>query len=273
MEGNKNALKILHAGALRKPMKECVHLFWQNYPDIEISLDYAGSRACAHAILEGRDVDVMALADPYVFMDLLVPEHVDIFFVFATDQIVLAYDEFSSRSSLIDSSNWMEILLDERVSFSRSDHNLDPCGYRTLMAWQLAEEFYNMAGLFDNLNSKCTQEYIYPKSIDLCSALLEGKIDYAFEYLSVTKQLGFKYIAFPDKINLSNPAHADHYSRVTVTATGKGGGISLVRGAPIEFAVAIPKNSSKKELANEFVKLLTSPEGEKILDSCGLIPC
>lgn len=273
MKGDKEALKILHAGALRKPMKDCVHLFWKSYPDVEISLDYAGSRACAHVILEGRDADVIALADPYVFEDLLVPDHVDIFFVFATDQMVLAYDEFSSQSSSINKNNWMEILLDSRVTFARSDHNLDPCGYRTLMVWQLAERLHNMPGLFDRLNLKCSQEYIYPKSIDLCAALLEGKVDYAFEYLSVTRQLGFKYIAFSDQINLSHPAYADHYSQVTVTVDGKSGGISLIRGTPIEFAVAIPKNSANKVLANEFVKLLTSPEGEKILENCGLIPC
>lgn len=273
MDNNKEVLKILHAGALRKPMKECVHLFWGDYPHVEVALDYAGSRACAHAILEGRDVDVVALADPHVFEDMLVPEQVDIFFVFATDQMVLAYDEFSQHSSTISKDNWMDVLLEGQASFARSDHNLDPCGYRTLMVWQLAEKLYNKPGLFETLNQKCGQEYIYPKSIDLGGALLEGKVDYIFEYLSVTKQLGFKYIGFPEKINLSNPTYADYYSQVTVTVTGKGGGVSLVRGAPIEFAVAIPKKSSKKEMANHFVKILTSPEGERILEDCGLISC
>jgi molybdate/tungstate transport system substrate-binding protein len=274
MKATKETLKILHAGALRKPMKECVHLFWNDYPGVEVALDYAGSRACASAILEGKDVDVVALADPHVFEDMLVPEHVDVFFVFATDEMVLAYDEFSLYSSDINKNNWMEILLKDRVSFSRSDHNLDPCGYRTLMVWQLAETFYNKPGLFASLNRKCSQEYIYPKSIDLGGALLEGKVDYIFQYLSVTRQLGFQHVGLPDKVNLSNPAHADYYSRVTITVAGKEGrGISLVRGAPIEFAVAIPKNSPQKELANHFVKLLTSPVGEKILEDCGLIPC
>lgn len=273
MDNHKKLLKILHAGALRKPMKECVRILWSDCPDVKVALDYAGSRACARAILEGRDVDVVALADPLVFEDMLVPEYVDVFFVFATDQMVLAYDEFSRHSSDITKDNWMDILLEETVSFARSDHNLDPCGYRTLMVWQLAEKLHNRTGLFENLNRKCTREYIYPKSIDLSGALLEGKVDYIFEYLSVTKQLGFKYIGFPEKINLSNPAYADYYSQVTVTVTGKSGGVSLVRGAPIEFAVAIPKKSSQKELAGHFLKILTSAEGERILEDCGLIPC
>ncbi|MCL4441212.1 MAG: extracellular solute-binding protein, partial [Firmicutes bacterium] len=188
MIGSKEDLKILHAGALRKPMKECVHLLWKEYPGLDVSLDYAGSRTCARAILEGQNFDIVALADPHVFEDLLVPDHVDVFFVFATDQIVLAYDEFSQYSDSINKDNWMEVLQKDGVTFARSDHNLDPCGYRTLMVWQLAEKFYNKPGLFECLNSKCLPEFIYSKSIDLGGALLEGKVDYAFEYLSVTKQ-------------------------------------------------------------------------------------
>ncbi|MFZ5652072.1 MAG: extracellular solute-binding protein [Bacillota bacterium] len=266
-------LKILHAGALRKPMKETVHLFRERYPDVRVSLDYAGSRACAHAVLEGLDADVIALADPHVFEDLLVPEHVDIFFVFATDRIVLAYDEFSRYSGIISRDNWFDILARDGVLFARSDHNLDPCGYRTLMVWQMAEKYYGRPGLFNMLNQKCGHNVIYPKSIDSSEALLEGRVDYVFAYSSVAEQFSFFYVNLPDSINLSNPAYADEYARVSVTVSGKGGGVTLVRGTPIEFAVAVPKKSSNRELAGQFIKTLTSPEGEKILESCGLVPC
>lgn len=273
MGENNKTLKILHAGALRKPMKECVRLFRKECPDVEVSLDYAGSRACAQAVLNGRDVDVIALADPYVFEDLLVPGHVDVFFVFATDQMVLGYDEFSRYSGEITGNNWPDVLLREGVLFARSDHNLDPCGYRTLMVWQLAEKYYGRPGLFNLLNNRCRPEMIYPKSIDLTGSLLEGKVDYIFIYSSVAKQFGFLYVRFPDLVNLSSPAFAEDYAQVSVEVTGKDGGVSLVRGAPVEFAVAVPKNSANKDLAGLFIKILTSREGEKILESCGLIPC
>lgn len=273
MKGEKQTLKILHAGALRKPMKECIHLFRKEYPHVEVELDYAGSRACAQAVLEGENVDVIALADPHVFEDLLIPQHIDIFFVFATDQMVLAFDEFSPYSSIINNENWMEILLREGVSFGRSDHNLDPCGYRTLMVWQLVEQYYAKPDLFNRLNNKCGLDWIYSKSIDLCEALLEGRIDYAFIYSSEAKQFNCRYLTFNGKINLSNPAHADYYSRVSVTLSDKSGRVSLVKGSPIEFAVGIPKNSVNKEMAGAFIKVLTSSDGEKILDGCGLISC
>ena len=272
-QDHRQVLKILHAGALRKPMKECVHLFWEQWPDVEVRLDYAGSRACAQAFLDGKDADVIALADPHVFDDFLVPEHVDVFFVFATDQMVLAYDEFSYHSSKINHENWMDVLLQDDVSFARSDHNLDPCGYRTLMVWQLAERYYTKEGLFEKLNHRCKPGQIFAKSIDLCEALLEGRIDYAFIYSSEAEQFKFKHIKLPGRINLSNPVYAEYYAQVAVTVTNSNGGTSLVRGAPIEFAVAIPKKSTNKELADLFLQILTSVAGEKILEGCGFIAC
>lgn len=262
------SLHILHAGALRKPMKECVRLFGKRHPGIAITLDYAGSRSCARALLEGRGADVVALADPFVFEELLVPGHVDVFFVFATDRMVLAYDDMAACSSLITTENWADILLRTDVSFARSDENLDPCGYRSLMVWQLAGEYYKIPDLYDRLNQKCGPDRIYPKSIDLTSALLEGRVDYAFSYASVAQQFGFRHVEFPDRINLSNPAQAGHYARATVYLAD-----SRVVGSPIEFAVAVPKSSPHKEAANLFINMLTSIRGEEILTRCGLIPC
>lgn len=78
MIANPHALKILHAGALRKPIKECIHILWEKYPELKVELDYAGSRACAKAVAEGKVVDVIALADYKVFNDILVPKFIDI---------------------------------------------------------------------------------------------------------------------------------------------------------------------------------------------------
>lgn len=268
-----NALKILHAGALRKPMKETAHILMNTYPELNIELDYAGSRACAYSVLDGKDVDIIALTDPHVFEDLLVPHHVTVFFVFATDQIVIAYDEFSKHSSVIDQNNWFSILNRSDVVFGRSDENLDPCGYRTLMFWQLAEKHYDFPGLYESLYNKCTHPNIYPKSIDLAGSLLEGRLDFAFLYSSVAKQFGFRYIELPPAINLSNPIYADKYAAAVVKINSIKGSASYIKGSPIEFAVAIPQNSKNLALAKAFIDILTGVQGEKILEECGLIPC
>ncbi|AGL02193.1 extracellular solute-binding protein [Desulfoscipio gibsoniae] len=273
MKTDPNALKILHAGALRKPIKECIHILWERYPDLKVELDYAGSRACAKAVAEGKIVDVIALADYQVFNDFLIPRFVDMSFVFATDQMVLAFDEFSTGSNQINGQNWMDVLLgNPTIKYARSDHRLDPCGYRTLILWQLAEEYYRRPGLYQLLENGWSN--LYPKSLDLAVALMEGKIDYGFEYLSVAKQMDFLYIQFPPEINLSDPRFADHYARAKVSIEGNYPGLeTVITGAPIEFSVAIPKNSNQKELAQEFIDILTGPRGEEILETNGLIPC
>jgi len=272
VKSDMNSLKILHAGALRKPIKECIHLLWEKYPDLKVDLEYAGSRACAKAVAEGKVVDVIALADYKVFNDILIPKFVDTSFVFATDQMVLAFDEFAPGSREINAQNWMDVLLNNNVRYARSDHRLDPCGYRTLILWQLAEKYYGRPGLYEQLENNWSN--LYPKSIDLAVALYEGKIDYGFVYLSVTIQMNLDYVQFPSEINLSDPRLAGYYAQAKVTIEGNYPGLEAeITGAPIEFAVAIPKNSNQKELAQEFIDILTGPAGEKILEKNGLIPC
>lgn len=273
MKHNPDSFKVLHAGALRKPMKECIHLLREKYPELKVELDYAGSRACARAVVKGKIVDVIALADYKVFDDILIPRFVETSFVFATDQMVLAFDEFSTDSEIINENNWMDVLLNNnQIKYGRSDHHRDPCGYRTLMLWQLAEKFYDRPGLYKALEDNWSN--VYPKSFDLAGALLQGQIDYGFEYLSVAKQLNLRYIQFPPEINLSDPRLADYYAQAKVVVDGSYPGLDTeITGAPIEFAVAIPKNSNQKELAQEFIDILTGPRGEEILEQNGLIPC
>ncbi len=265
-------MKIVHAGALYRPLARCVELFKESFPGLKVEMFAAGSRECARRIMEGLPFDVVALADPAIFAELLAPDLVNDYYVFATDQIVLAFERLSRHREIIGAQNWMDILLTGEVSYARSDHNRDPCGYRTLIVWKLAEKFYRRPGLFEQLNAGCKPAHIYPKSIDAAVGLVEGMVDYAFLYSSVALQMGLHYLVLPSQINLSNPVHAGYYSTAYVVVEGKfSHSPTIVRGAPIEFAVAVAKNAPV--YARAFVDLLTGPAGQKVLESCGLIPC
>ncbi|WP_031515745.1 extracellular solute-binding protein [Desulfofalx alkaliphila] len=269
----KTSLRILHAGALRMPITQCAKLLKNTYPGLNIILEGHGSRACAKQVAHGKKVDVLALADPMLFEELLVPKYVDKYYIFANDQIVLAYNKLSGESGAINADNWYHILLKDNITFGRSDDNLDPCGYRTLMVWQLAEKYYQSPKLFQKLDKKCSKEFIYPKSYDLASDVLVGKLDYAFSYLCVANQFGLKYVSLPEKINLSNPAQAKNYRQASVSLQGKKSGERVsITGAPIEFAVALPKNAENKEVAEAFLELILSKKGQHLLEKCGLIP-
>ncbi|MEW6274755.1 MAG: extracellular solute-binding protein [Bacillota bacterium] len=265
-------LKIVSAGALHRPLAKCVELFWESYPRVKVKMFAAGSRECARRVMEGLPFDVLALADPGIFAELLAPDFVSEYFVFATDQIVLAYERLSRHSETINAQNWMDVLLKEEVNYARSDHNLDPCGYRTLLVWKLAELFYGRPGLFEQLNARCQPANIYPKSLDAAVSLLEGRVDYAFLYSSVAGQLGLRQVALPVQINLSSPSYAQYYNSVYVAVEGKfPHSPTIIKGAPIEFAVGLAKKAPF--YAQAFVDLLTGRQGQEILEECGLIPC
>jgi len=271
---SQKALSIIHAGALQQVMEKCLEHFSKQNLGLKIKMKGVGSREGARRILSGEEYDIIALADQALFAELLVPDLVKNYFVFAADQIVIGYDCSSRGSKEITEENWFDVLLRPQVSFARSDHHLAPCGYRALMVWQLAEKFYDRPGLYSTMEAACIPYSIYPKSIDLASALFKGKIDYAFLYSSDAKLLGLPYITLPSKINLSNPAYANFYDQAVVSVESKiPGKAIIIHGKPIEFAIGLSKNSQYLELAQLFIDLLTGPEGSSILDDCGLIPC
>ncbi|WP_242832342.1 extracellular solute-binding protein [Desulfosporosinus orientis] len=274
MSNSAKTLKIIHAGALHQVMERCVEHFSKHMPNLEFKVSGIGSREAARKLLSGEIYDIIALADQALFAELLVPDLVKDYFIFAADQMVIAYSRFSKGSSQITPDNWTDELLKPGVTFARSSHHLDPCGYRTLMVWQLAESYYSKAGLCSKLEENCIPYTVYPKSLDLARALFKGSVDYAFLYSSEAEYLGLPYIPLPAKINLSSPAHATFYDQAAVSVESKIPGKKIIiHGKPIEFAIGLSKNSLYPELAHSFMDLLTGPEGNIILEECGFIPC
>ena len=123
-------LVIFHAGSLSVPFHEISTEFNKRYPNIHIKAEVAGSRACARKICDLKmECDVIGSADYKVISTLLMPEYADFNVRFATNEMVIAYTDKSRFNLLIGADNWQEILLREKVSFGRSEPNLDPCGY------------------------------------------------------------------------------------------------------------------------------------------------
>ena len=274
MKGSQKSLRIIYAAALQQVMEKCQEIFFKQNLGLNFEMEGVGSREGAKRLLSGEQYDIIALADQALFAEQLVPDLVENYFVFATDQIVIGYNRSSRGSKEITQENWVDILLMPQVSFARSDHHLVPRGYRTLMVWQLAEIVYDRPGLYSTLEAACVPYATFPKSLDLSSALFKGKVDYAFLYSSEAIQLGLPYVALPSKINLSNPAYAKFYDRAFVSVESKIPGKNItIHGNPIEFAIGLAKKNRNPELAQSFVELLTGPEGSTILEECGMIPC
>jgi molybdate/tungstate transport system substrate-binding protein len=271
-----NKLIIFHAGSLSVPLDSIASAYEARNPKVEILLEGAGSRECARKITEiHRNCDVFASADYTVIEDLLIPEYASWFINFAANEMCIAYTKKSSYSDVINKNNWPAILLSDDVYYGRSNPNLDPCGYRTVLCLKLSESFYNYGGLVDDMLAK-NSDFIRPKETDLLALLESGTIDYIFIYRSVAQQHGLEYIVLPDSINLKEPSLSSFYQMASVDITGKTNNETITKiGEPMIYGLCIPQNSPSKELAFDFVNFMLSNEGMDIMESMGqasLIP-
>lgn len=255
---------IFHAGSLAVPLEIIEEQFESMYPEVDIRRESAGSVACARKITElGReDCDIMASADYRVIDNMLIPDFASWNAIFATNRMVLAYTPESRFADEINADNWIEILQNDDIEWGHSDPDADPCGYRTLLLLQLAEEYYNIPGLAVSLIDNRDERNIRPRSVELISLLESGHLDYAFEYLSVAVQHDLEYVDFPSEINLGDTDYADLYATASTEIAGSSPGeTKTVTGAPIAYGITLLNQAPNSDAAIMFLEYMMSPEG------------
>lgn len=256
-------LVIFHAGSLSVPFADMEKAFEAKYPQVDVQRESGGSTKLARMITElDKPADIMASADYEVIDKMLVPEFAKWNARFATNQIVLCYTGSSKYASEINDTNWAEILQRPDVVWGHSDPNLDPCGYRSLMAIQLAEKFSGQAGLYDKVLANRPEKNVRAKSVELISMMESGNMDYAFEYMSVAVQHGLKYVTFDDHINMGNYAMDPFYKTAVVKVTGKKPGEFVeLRGSSITYGVTMLDGAANPEAAEAFLAYLLDEQG------------
>jgi molybdate/tungstate transport system substrate-binding protein len=269
-----NVLTVFHAGSLSVPLKKMAEAFMAENPGVTVNLEAAGSRACARKITDlKKPCDVMASADYAVIDSLLIPQFADWNLKFAVNEMGIAFRPESRRSTEIGTATWADILLDPAIAYGRSDPDSDPCGYRTVLLFRLAEKVLHRPGLADQLLAK-DNRFIRPKETDLLALLETGSIDFFIIYRSVAVQHHLSFLRLPPDLNLADPAKADWYGAVSVELTGSEPGRKVTqKGEPIVYGVTIPKNAPHPELAAKFVALLIDPgKGAKTMAEQGQDP-
>jgi molybdate/tungstate transport system substrate-binding protein len=266
-------LIIFHAGSLSVPLKQVAQEYEKRNPETKIYLESAGSLVCARKITElKKPCDILASSDYFVINELLIPDYASWSIKFATNEIVIAFREKSKYSKEINSGNWMNILQRKDVIFSRSDPDSDPCGYRTVFTFLLAEKFYSIPGLAKIMLLK-DKEYIRPKEVDLVALIESNVIDYMFQYKSVAIQHGLKYIELPKEIDLSDPSRNNLYASVSTTVAGSKPGIKMkVTGDYINYSITVLDNAPQKEESVNFLDFLLGPVGMEIFKDHGQEP-
>jgi molybdate/tungstate transport system substrate-binding protein len=271
MDNISGELIIFHAGSLSVPLKEISIEFNKIHPEVKILGEAAGSVDSARKITDlNRPCDIMASADYSVIDKIFIPRYADWNIKFAANEMAIVYTAKGRYADKINEKNWYETLMNPDVSFGRADPDSDPCGYRTLMTFQLAERYYKKPELFKNLIGK-NQEFILPKEIDLLGLLDSGSLDYIFVYRSLAIQHGLKCLILPDQINLKHAYYGNLYSSAKVEINGSHPGEKqMMSGEPIIYGLTILRDAPNRAAAEAYVAfLLSENQGIKILEKDG----
>jgi molybdate/tungstate transport system substrate-binding protein len=212
---------------------------------------------------------------------------------FATNRLGLAYTSQSRYANEIDTANWYDIVSRSDIELGFPDPRIDSCGYRALMLCQLAEGYYEDDSILESVLGsfsipltveqedettviaipevlKPTKVTVRGSSVVLLGLLDSGDLDYAFEYESVAKQHGLRFVELPPEIDLSSRSLADAYGHVMVRLDFQRFASVTPEffGEPIVYGLTIPATSPHPEAAEEFVEFLLGPDGYGLLQSC-----
>lgn len=289
----KGTIKILAADSLAQQLNDTKTKFNEKYPNVEVQIEFSGSQAAIRKVTDlNKSADIVASAD-YGLIDkrLIAGNYSTWNLKYANNKMVIAYTDKSKHSKDINEKNWYEILAKDDVKFGFGDPNSDPAGYRSVMVLQLAEIYHKNDTIFDDLiakntaitsektgdsyliksptnlapNSKVT---IREDAAQLMPGLLSNDVDYVITYRNIAEQQkdeGVKYLELPDILSLSSTDAEDTYKKIELqeySDTDKDKKITL---SPIVYGVTILNQAKDNKMALEFVKLLLSSEGEKII--------
>lgn len=304
--GKHEDLTVFYAASLRGVMRDLVGTFRKTYSHLDVHEEAGGSRELAYMVAHlKRKADILFVADPLVIKDLLMPDHADWYIEFGSNPLVIAYTERSRYGDQITSDNWYQILSRRDVRIGRANEHLAPLGYRTLMAWQLADLHYkdrvDGKRISEALAQNCPPAHIRPSEMEILPPLQSYDLDYIFEYRNVARSQNLKYVELPDEVNLGNSDLASWYAQAAVQVSGKQRGTpTTVTGTPIRYAFAFLKDpahqcalplagaaKAEQELATQclnhncdltkkqwvcildFVKALLNDEGRQLLEANG----
>lgn len=215
-------VELLVAGSLQSAVSDSLRA--STGPGLAVEAH--GSVHAARLVADGRrDPDILAVADPALFVRLLSAQW---YSVFASNELVVAYNPDTAGGKRVPAGEtWTSALRRDDVSLGRTDPDLDPLGYRTLFAIELAGTRQE-APLADEI---LTPEQRYPET-QLLAQFETGSIDAAIVYRNMAAEREYPYRSLPAAVNLSDPSLADDYADVQYELTDG----TIARGAPIEYA-------------------------------------
>jgi molybdate/tungstate transport system substrate-binding protein len=230
--GQSATVSMLAAGSLNHALENGL----RPRVDATLQVEAYGSARVARLVAGGqKDPDIVSLADVALFESSL---RTDWHAEFATNALVVAYNAETAagrRVARAGTDGWYRPLL-EGIALGRTDPDLDPLGYRTLFALDLATDYYGTGT--DLREAIPERDQLYPET-QLASQFETGSIDAAIVYRNMAEQRGYDYVALPPEINLGDPACADQYAKASYELPDG----TVVEGAPIRYGSTIRRPS------------------------------
>jgi molybdate/tungstate transport system substrate-binding protein len=296
-------VRLIYAGSLIVPFDHLAREFERLHPGTEVITESHGSIQVLRNVSElGGRFDLAVSADEQLIPPLMYARrdqrtgrpYATWYASFATNRMVLAVSPTSPLADRFTAADWYRELTRPGVRFGLADPRFDPAGYRAMMVLQLAERRYDDPYLFEDVfmgkfTAPVTVEegggeavihvpeiletrpgaglVLRGASVQLVALLESGDLDCAFEYESVARQHGLRYVRLPAAIDLGEAAHRADYQRVAVKldfrrfASVK----PVFRGDLIRYAFTIPTNAPDPGEARAFAAFLLGPEGRRAL--------
>jgi ABC-type molybdate transport system substrate-binding protein len=292
-------LIIYRAGSLSRAFKPLLAAFTCQ-TGIQVKDEAMGSVDAGRQITAGgHPCDLYAPAD-YLDIDLFMKPagYADFNIVFAQGKMVLAYsasgvDEkklppiaeansapFNPPNSIPNAaSNWYQILTTPGVAIGGGNPFLDPGAYRAYMIFQLAQDYYKVPNLYNNL----MEHLVIPGADHSVPAVpaLGKRFDFQLIYAHSAQAMSaanpdFRYVDLPDEINLSDPAKNAYYAHAVIVLPGLGTPQSAqsiaVPGTRVAWGITLLKDGPNHENAVKLLQFLLSPTGAAMLKDNGPTP-
>jgi molybdate/tungstate transport system substrate-binding protein len=290
-------LVIYRAGSLTPAFKPLVAAFTCQ-TGIQVKDVAMGSVDAARQVTAGgQSCDLYAPADDTDIDLFLKPAgYATYSIVFARGKMVLVYSARSTTTKKLPSlaepgdrgsagtgslpkaaAKWYEILRSPGVAIGAGHPFLDPGAYRANMIVQLAEAYYHVPNLYNNLLG-----HLVITGPDHSGAALGDRYDVQFIYEHSARAMAItnpdvRIVDLPDEINMSNPAKDVYYGEHALVVlpglgTPKSARTVTVPATRVAWGITVMKDAPNRENAIRFLQLLLGPTGTAMLRDHGPTP-
>ncbi len=238
---NAATLRIMAADALPKPIMEIGNIFKKEHPGVKIDYDFLGAGVLKGDIEEGAPCDVFLSANGKFQRQLKHKGFLKFYEVFAYDYLAAATPY--NNPAGVTPSNLIQKLMDTNVALTTSSPHADPAGDYT---WKM---FRIINRRFPGAFKKITGHVNHLLDAALVMPVLE----------SGNTDLGILYTSQLLELKRSG-------AKINIIA------ITKKYNTKAKFTASVLNQSKYKSLDEDFIRLLFSKKGKKILKYWGFSP-